>query len=103
MGEKDNMKKNTFSMLDENGVEVVYDVLFTFESEETGKNYIVYTDNKKDASGNIEVYASIYDPNDPQSKLEAITTDKEWKVIETILDTLQEEIRNKKNSENNEQ
>lgn len=97
------MKKNTFSMLDENGVEVVYDVLFTFESEETGKNYIVYTDNKKDASGNIEVYASIYDPNDPQSKLEAITTDKEWKVIETILDTLQEEIRNKKNSENNEQ
>ena len=39
------MKKNTFSMLDENGREVVYDVLFTFESEETGKNYIVYTDN----------------------------------------------------------
>ena len=37
-------------MLDENGREVVYDVLFTFESEETGKNYIVYTDNQKDAS-----------------------------------------------------
>ena len=34
------MKKNTFSMLDENGNEIIYDVLFTFESEETGKNYI---------------------------------------------------------------
>ena len=52
------MKKNTFSMIDENGNEVVYDVLFTFENEETNKNYIVYTDNQKDESGNIEVYAS---------------------------------------------
>ena len=97
------MKKNTFSMLDENGVEVVYDVLFTFESEETGKNYIVYTDNQKDETGNIEVYASIYYPNDPHSKLEAIETEKEGKVIETILETLQEEVRNKMNKENNEQ
>lgn len=97
------MKKNTFSMLDENGREVVYDVLFTFESEETGKNYIVYTDNQKDETGNIEVYASIYYPNDPRSKLEAIETEKEWKVIETILETLQEEVRNKMKKENNEQ
>ena len=97
------MKKNSFSMLDENGNEVVYDVLFTFESDETKKNYIVYTDNTKDENGNIEVYASIYDPEDPQSKLEAITTDKEWKVIETILNTLQEEIRNKKDKDENDE
>ena len=98
------MKKNTFSMIDENGVEVIYDVLFTFESEKTNKNYIVYTDNTRDETGNIEVYASIYDPEDPHSKLEAIKTEKEWKVIETILDTLQEEVRKKKESdENNEQ
>jgi len=96
------MKKNSFSMIDENGNEIVYDVLFTFESDETGKNYIVYTDNSRDESGNVQVYASIYDPEDPKSKLEAITTDKEWKVIETILDTLQEEVRKKK-EENNEQ
>lgn len=90
-------------MIDENGNEVVYDVLFTFESDETKKNYIVYTDNTKDENGNIEVYASIYDPEDPQSKLEAITTDKEWKVIETILNTLQEEIRNKKDKDENDE
>lgn len=95
------MKKNSFSMIDENGNEIVYDVLFTFESDETKKNYIVYTDNSKDENGQIQVYASIYDPEDPKSKLEAITTDKEWKVIETILETLQEEVRKKK--ENNEQ
>ncbi len=97
------MKKNTFSMLDENGKEVVYDVLFTFENDETGKNYIAYTDNTRDETGNIQVYASTYNPDDPQSKLEAIETEKEWKVIETILETLQDEIRNKKDNENNEQ
>ncbi len=98
------MRKNAFSMLDENGNEIIYDVLFTFESEETNKNYIVYTDNKIDeVTGNIEVYASIYDPNDPKSKLEAIETEKEWKVIETILETLQEEVKNKKDREDDEQ
>ena len=96
------MKKNTFSMLDENGNEIVYDVLFTFESEETNKNYIVYTDNSRDESGNVQVYASTYEPNDPKGKLEAIETDKEWKVIETILDTLQEEMKKQQN-DNNEQ
>lgn len=92
------MKKNSFTLIDENGNEVEYDVLFTFESEETNKNYIVYTDQTKDDAGNIQVYASVYDPNDPNSKLEPITTDKEWKVIETILSTLQEEIKKKQES-----
>ena len=87
------MKKNSFTLIDDNGNEVVYDVLFTFESEETNKNYIVYTDNSRDEAGNAEVYASVYDPDDPHSKLEAIETEKEWKVIETILQTLQEEVR----------
>ena len=96
------MKKNSFTMIDENGNEVEYDVLFTFESDETKKNYIAYTDNSKDESGNVQVYASTYDPEDPEGKLEAITTEKEWKVIETILETLQEEVKNKK-QESNEQ
>ena len=45
------MKKNSFTLIDENGNEIVYDVLFTFESEETNKNYIVYTDQTKDDAG----------------------------------------------------
>ena len=97
------MKKNTFTIIDENGREIVYDVLFTFESEETNKNYIVYTDQSKDDKGNIQVYASIYDPENPNSKLEPIETEKEWKVIETILETLQEEIKKKQDTTNNEQ
>ena len=97
------MRKNTFTMLDEKGQEHTYDVLFTFESEENGNNYIVYTDNSLDENGNIVVYASTYDPTNPQSRLGAVETEQEWKVIETILETLQEEVRNKMNGENNEQ
>lgn len=95
------MKKNTFTMMNKDGKEIEYDVLFTYESEETHKNYIVYTDQSKDEAGNIQVYASTYDPNNPDIPFGEVETDKEWKVIETILQTLQEEI--KKKQENNEQ
>ncbi|MBQ8206337.1 MAG: DUF1292 domain-containing protein [Bacilli bacterium] len=93
------MKKNTFTLLDENGQEVVYDVLFTFQSDETHKDYIVYTDNSRDEEGNIEVYASIYYPEDENGRLEAIETEKEWKLIETILETLREEVQKNANEE----
>lgn len=89
------MKENKFVLLDEKGQEKEYDVLFTFESEETNKNYIVYTDNSLDETGNVQVFASVYNPEDENTKLEPIETEKEWKVIETILDTLQEEVKKK--------
>lgn len=87
-------EKDTFVVKNDQGEEVVCHVLFTFDSDETGKSYIVYTDNTKDEEGNVQVYASIYNPEDPNSKLEPIETEKEWKVIDTILKTLQEEIKN---------
>jgi uncharacterized protein YrzB (UPF0473 family) len=85
-------EKNTIKVTNSKGESVVCDILFTFDSEETKKSYIVYTDNTKDENGKVRVYASIYNPNDPKTKLEDIKTEKEWKVIDTILQTLQEEI-----------
>lgn len=96
------MDKNTFKVINDEGKEVVCHILFTFDSEETGKSYIVYTDDSKDEAGNIQVYASIFNPEDPNTKLEAIESEKEWKVIETILETLQEEIKNKTTGETSE-
>ena len=85
-------EKNTITVKDENGNEIVCDILFTFDNEETKKSYIVYTDNTKDKDGKVQVYASIYNPNEKNTVLEEIKTDKEWKYIDTILKTLQEEI-----------
>ena len=81
------MDKNTFKLITNDGTEVTCNVLFTFDSDETKKSYIVYTDNSRDQEGNIQVFASIFNPNDENTKLEPITTEKEWKVIETILET----------------
>ena len=86
--------KNTFTVINEEGKEVVCNVLFTFDSDETKKSYIVYTDNTKDKQGNIQVYASIYDKEQEDNmELLPIETDKEWKITETILNELQEEVK----------
>ena len=89
-------EKNQFIVLDENGEEVTCEVLFTFNSEETKKDYMVYTDNTTDEEGNIKVYASIFDPNAEKTELIPIETEREWKIIETILESIQEE--NNKNN-----
>jgi len=86
-------KENIFTVIDNDGKEVECEVLFTFESEETKKNYIVYTDNTNDEDGNIKVYASIYNPNEDNTELVPIETEREWKIIETILDSIQEESK----------
>ncbi len=86
-------EKMTFKVINDEGKEVECEVLFTFESDETKKNYIVYTDNTLDEEGNTKVYASIYNPDEDETKLLPIETDKEWKIIETILDELQNGIQ----------
>ena len=93
--------KNTFTVINDEGKEIICNVLFTFDSDETKKSYIVYTDNTKDNEGNIKVYASIYDPKSMDNmELLPIETEKEWKVIETILESIQEEIRNQTSGNN---
>jgi uncharacterized protein YrzB (UPF0473 family) len=88
-------ERMTFKVFDDNGKEVDCEALFTFESDETKKSYIVYTDNTTDEEGNIKVYASIYNAEEQETLLQPIETEKEWKIIETILSELQEEVKNK--------
>ncbi len=88
-------ERMTFKIFNDEGKEVECEVLFTFESNETGKNYMVYTDNTEDEEGNTKVYASIYNPDEKEPKLQPIESDEEWKVIETILNEIQAEVEKK--------
>lgn len=81
----------TFKVLNDEGKEIECEVLFTFESDETGRNYIVYSDNSVDQDGSTRVFASIYNPDADETKLLPIETEKEWRIIETILEELQNE------------
>lgn len=85
-----NEEKMTFMLKDESGKETEFEVLFTFDSKETGKSYVAYTDNSKDEQGSTRVYASIYTPNQEPMKLEAIETEEEWAMIQNVLDKIGE-------------
>lgn len=96
---EDKNEKMTFKVINDEGKEVECEVLFTFDSDETKKSYIAYTDNTVDEMGNTKVYASIYTPNENPVNLIPIETEKEWKIIETILNTLQEQAKENNSTE----
>ena len=73
-------ERNTFTVMNDKGEEVTCEVLFTFDSEETKKSYIVYTDNTTDNDGNVKVYASIYKPDSDVQELLPIESEREWKI-----------------------
>lgn len=96
---KGSVNEGEFWITNDEGKEVKCEVLFTFESEETHKSYIVYTDNSVDVDGSTRVYASTFDPEGNDPALKPIESDKEWKVIETILAEIQESVKGGEDSE----
>lgn len=83
---------NSFTIVNEKNEEIECEVLFTTDSDETKKSYIVYTDNTMDENGFIKTYASIYDPTGKDLKLIPIETEKEWEMIEKILESAQAKV-----------
>ncbi len=88
-------KKGIFTIVNDEGKEIECEILFTFDSDETKKSYIVYTDNTLDEEGSTKVYASVYDPTGQNPALMPIETEKEWLVIENILSSVQQKIEEK--------
>lgn len=82
----------SFTFTNDEGEEVNCDVLFTYEDEETGKNYIAYTDNTTDEDGSLTVYASRYESDGNQTQLFEIETEEEWDMIDSILTDIQDEL-----------
>ncbi len=79
-----------FTVTDGNGNEIEYEILFTFDSDETKKSYIVFTDNNKDKDGSIITYAATYEKDGEKLILKDIETDREWNLIESILAQIEE-------------
>ena len=83
-------KNRYFTVTDQNGNTKEYEILFTFETDETKKSYIVFTDNTLDCDGNVITYAATYDKNGENLVLGDIETDAEWNVIEHLLSSIEE-------------
>ncbi len=79
------MNKETIKTTDKNGVERDAEIVLCFESEETGKKYVIYTFNETDETGMIALYSSIVDEDAEQPILKNIETDEEWAMIKNIM------------------
>ena len=66
----------------EDGTEVEMTILLTFDSEDTGRNYVLYYD-ENDESG--EVFPFYFDEKD--HSLHELETDEEWAMANEVLET----------------
>ncbi|MEC2078445.1 DUF1292 domain-containing protein [Metabacillus fastidiosus] len=83
------------TVIDEDGNEQLCEVLFTFESEEFNKSYVLYyplgSDN--DDEEEMEIHASSFSPSadGEDGELEPIETEEEWDLVEEMLNTFLDE------------
>ncbi|KRL03058.1 DUF1292 domain-containing protein [Liquorilactobacillus capillatus] len=87
MTEKDNL----ITLVDENGNETLYKILFTFESDDYGKSYILLIPTDSQPEEQVDVLAFSFDPDEngeaTDADLHDIESDEEWEMVEGVLDT----------------
>ncbi|WP_110111434.1 DUF1292 domain-containing protein [Bacillus sp. CGMCC 1.16541] len=83
------------TVVDESGNEQLCEVLFTFQSEEFGKSYVLYypMSSEQDDDDEIEIHASAFveSDNGEDGELQPIETEEEWDMIEEMLNTFLDE------------
>lgn len=75
------MVDRTLTLYQEDGTEIICDILFTYYYEKTEKNYVVFQVRETQ-----EVSAATYDANSgSEGKLGLIETEEEWAMLEELL------------------
>ena len=83
------MEEKTFTVVDEEGKELDYEIVLTFKNPDNNKSYVIY---KLPGEENDEVFAAIYDEESKiGGSLLPIETDKEWDMLDEVLNTFLEE------------
>lgn len=72
-------------IITKDGEDIECDILFTFDSEDTKKSYVGYSDNKIAPNGRKTIYVSSYDPSKEEIELEDITDQRELNMIQDVL------------------
>lgn len=66
-----------------------YEVIYKFDSDQTKKSYVIYTDREEE-NGLLKVYANVYDKTGVDKNLYPIETEEEWNTIEAFLTKLED-------------
>ena len=81
-------KIKTISTTLANGTKINYNVILTFKSIISNKNYVVYTDNTLDSEKKLRIYAATYNPDFLSPFIEEPTTKEEWSEITRVIDSV---------------
>lgn len=87
-------EKERIIIPDDNGEEHLFEVLFTFDVDDTDQSYIAVVPVEQAEDEEVEVYAFRYEEkeNDEDDlSLFPIESDEEWEIVEEMLATLAEE------------
>ena len=81
------------TIVDEHGNEELYEILFTFDSEDFGKSYVLVYPAGIPEEDEVELQAFSYVENEDgtEGDLEPIETEEEWDMIEEVLNTFVED------------
>ncbi|MCI7240278.1 DUF1292 domain-containing protein [Aerococcus suis] len=90
MTEENAHEHEHITIVDEEGNETLYDILFTFDSEDFDKSYVlVYPAGElsEEEPVEIEAFSYIEADNGYEGELKPIETQEEWDMIEEVLNT----------------
>ena len=85
--------ENEKIIIEKHGKQVECDILFTFDSEDTGKVYVGYSDHSIASNGRKNVYVSSYNPIMGIDSLEDITDERELAMVRQVLAQIDKESR----------
>ncbi|MEG0137864.1 MAG: DUF1292 domain-containing protein [Bacilli bacterium] len=78
--------KEMIKIIDEQGTEKEVEVVAYFTLKTNNKDYLIYTENKVDASGNVEVYTSeVLTQADGTLDLKGVDDDSVWVEIKKVM------------------
>lgn len=87
-------KENQLVVVDGDGNEILCEILFTFQSERTGKNFVIFyrvEDLSTDDEG-LDLSAAIYveNENDSTGELIEIEDDEDWNEVEDAINDFEQ-------------
>ena len=89
-------ENDVVKIIDENGIEKEYNILFTFDNKKTNKSYVVYTDYSEDENGKVITFSSSYNVSNNRTILEPIETKEELDIINSMLTEISKKMNDKK-------
>lgn len=87
-------EEDLITLIDEEGNEELYHILFTFHSDDFDKSYaIIYLAEASVEDDEVELFAYSYteDEDGQAGELQAIETEEEWDMIDEVVATFIDE------------